>query len=165
MAGLLGRQGAVAAVGFRHLPGQPFGRLDVRLVVRVYPEQVSGDDGGDLPDYELTGGVEGIVDIEGDHGVPGGGKGLQPAVEGRVPGQPHAHEHPVACVVLRVRQSFPVDREDPLALLAGALGDQLLDPGPQRRHGGRSGEGQLVAAGEGAAGDGGAEKETGVVLG
>ena len=162
--GLLGGQGAAAAPGFRHLPGQPLGRLDVRLVVRVDPEQVAGDDSGDFPDDELPGDVEGIVDIEGDHRVPRGGKGLQPAVEGGVPGQPHAHEQPVVCVVLRVRQSFPVDREDPLALLAGAFGDQLFDPGPQRRHCGGGGQGQLVAAGKGAAGDGGPEKETGVVL-
>ena len=125
---------------------------------------MSGYDGGDLPDYELPGDVEGIVDIEGDDRVPRRGKRLQPAVEGGVPGQPQAHEQPVVCAMLRAREGFAVDREDPLALLAGALGDQLFDPGPQRRHGGGGGQGQLVAACHSPAGDGGAEKETGVVL-
>ena len=125
---------------------------------------MAGDDGGDLPDDELPGDAEGIVDVEGDHRVARGFEGLQPAVEGGVAGEPQADEQPVPGVLLRAGEGFAVDREDTLALLAGALGEQLFDPCPQRRHGGRGGQGQLVAPCEGAAGDGGTEEDARVVL-
>jgi hypothetical protein len=48
------------------------------------------------------------------------------------------HEQAVVTVAVGGRQALAVDRNDRLALLAGRLGDQLLDPGadvPQRRRG------------------------------
>src|SRR6266851_3675177 len=56
------------------------------------------------------------------------------------------HEQPVVAVHRRPAQRFALDGHDPLALLARALGDQLLHPVAESRDPGRRDERQLVAA-------------------
>ena len=58
----------------------------------------------------------------------------------------NAHEHPVIAVYRRVAERLAVDRHDAVSLLAGALGNQLLDPRPQRLRPRRKRERQLVPA-------------------
>ena len=58
-------------------------------------------------------------------------------------------EHPVVAVDLGRTRRLAVDRHEAGALLAGALGEELLEPGAQRGDRRRQEEGHLVAAGAG----------------
>ena len=71
-------------------------------------------------------------------------------------------ERPVRAVRLDRAERLEVDRDDPDAVLAGALGDELLDPRPEARDLVVGQERQLVAAGLGEGPDREPEREPGV---
>ncbi len=72
-------------------------------------------------------------------------------------------EHAVIAVHARVAERLVGDRQDALAVLAGRLGDQLLDPEPEAVDRLGDDEGQLVAAAQRELADRGAEPEARVV--
>ena len=89
-----------------------------------------------------------IVQREGDDRVAGVGKVVEAggaAVIG-VAGEGEFDEHAVVVVDAGVAERLAVDRHDALTFLAGALGDELLDPGADGPEGSGGDEGELVAA-------------------
>ena len=68
-------------------------------------------------------------------------------------------ERAVRAVRLDRAERLEVDRDDPDAVLAGALGDELLDPRPEARDLVVGQERQLVAAGLGEGPDGQPERD------
>ncbi len=101
------------------------------------------------------------------HGLAGLGQVHQLAREPgrRDLGQADLDEHAVVAVHLRVAELLEVHRQDAAALLAGALGDELLDPGAERPKLGLGDDGQLVAAGQGGLAQHGAEAHGRVLAG
>ena len=70
-------------------------------------------------------------------------------------------EEPVRAVHGRRPRGFSLDGENALALLAGALRDQLLDPHAEARNGRADEERQLVAPGERLGPEGGSQESNG----
>ena len=75
-----------------------------------------------------------------------------------------AHEDPVVAVDVRLAEGLAVDRDDADAGLARRLGDELLEPGAERRQVWLDDEGELVAPRAGERGHGRAEDEGRVVV-
>ena len=80
------------------------------------------------------------------------GERVPPAVGAAL--EREADEDAVVAVRLRLAERLEVDRHDADAVLAGALGDELLGPRPERRDLVVGQERQLVAAGAGERPDG-----------
>ena len=92
-----------------------------------------------------------IVQREGYHRVAGTGESVEArgaAVIG-IAGEGEFDEDSIVVVNAGIAQRLAVDGHDALAFLAGALGDELFDPGADGPEGGRGDEGELVAAGAG----------------
>src|SRR3954451_22173905 len=74
-------------------------------------------------------------------------------------GEPAGEEEAVVAVGARIAHGLPVDGHDPLPALAGALGDELLEPRARRSELRAEEQGELVgslaraAAGDGAEAD------------
>ena len=135
-------------------PGQLLRLLDVRLVERVDPEHGSGDRGRHFPADELAAEVHRIGEGDPDHGVAEGRQlgeelvGIADLVGRGGPAraaQREADEDAVVAVPVGRAERLEVDRHDPDAVLAGTLGDQLLEPGTERRDLRVGDEGELVA--------------------
>jgi hypothetical protein len=144
-----GRGSRFAPLGAgQHIPGQLFGLLDVRLVERVDAEDSPSDRRRHLPADELGTEVDRVGDGDPDDGMAGRlervgeriAAAIRPAVEGE------ADEDPIVPIRLRPAERFEIDRHDPDAMFAGALGDQLLRPRAERRDLVVRQERQLVAA-------------------
>ena len=137
--------------------------LHVRLVEGVDAEERAGDRGGEFPREEDLAEVLGVVQDEIDDGMAGVGQLLQ---LGDVVGaaQADADEDAVLAVVGRFQQRLAGDWEDALPLLAGRLGDELLDPEAERVQRRRRDEGELVAAVQGHGGEDRAEHRRRVLL-
>ena len=134
--------------------GQLLGLLDVGLVERVDPEDGPGDRGRDLPADELGAEVDRVRQLDPDDRMAGGFERVGQAVARRVGSSVVAA--PASAIRTNTRsrpvgldgaERLEVDRDDPDAVLAGALGDQLLEPGAERRDRGIGQERQLVAPG------------------
>ena len=132
--GSLGGQRSGALVIGRQLARRDLAGLDVRLVERVDPEDRAGHRHGDFPAEELLSQVVFVVQIEADHRVAGPRQRLERLVLCRVRrrSQTRVDEEAVAAVRLGGRERLAVDRDDALAILAGGLADQLLEPGAER---------------------------------
>src|SRR3954471_23599931 len=61
-------------------------------------------------------------------------------------GEPAGEEEAVVAVGARIAHGLPVDGHDPLPALAGALGDELLEPGARRSELRTEEQGELVGA-------------------
>ena len=140
---------------------QLLGLLDVRLVERVDAEDRAGDRGRDLPAERLGAEVDRVGDLDPDDRVAGRlervGQGVAAAVGPAGQGEPD--ERPVGAVGLDRTERLEVDRDDPDAVLAGALGDELLGPGAEARDLVVGQERQLVAARLGEGPDGEPERD------
>ena len=144
------------AAALEHLPRGRLGALDVGLVERVDADHPAGDRGGVLPEQHLR--AQGPV----DRGVPARGRLLRHVV-GAV-----ADQHRVGRARVEVGRVAAADddREDALAVLAGRLRDELLDPVAEvgvRRPGVR--QHQLVDATHRSGAQQRAQAEAGVALG
>ena len=64
---------------------------------------------------------------------------------GRIAGQAQEHEQPIVAVDAGAVRSLVVDGDEPLAVLAGRLGDQLFQPGAEAVDPGRRDDRHLVA--------------------
>ncbi len=73
------------------------------------------------------------------------------------------NEQAIIAVGGRVTQGLAVHGKDALPLLAGALGDELLEPSAEGGHPRGDGQGKLIAAGQTQLAEGSAEPQTGVV--
>ena len=160
-----GRCGRPSALGsLEEIASELLRLLDVWLVERVDAEDDPGDGGGDLPADELAAQVDRVGDRDADHRVAAPqervGQGVAAAVRAAVEGE--AYEDPVCVVGLGRADRFEVDRHDPDAVLAGALGDELFRPRPERGDLVIGQEGQLVAAGRGEGPEGDPERQPGV---
>ena len=103
----------------------------------------------------------GSLKRDADDRVAGGLEGCGELVASAVvrAGQVEADEDAVRAVVGDVAERLEVDRDDPDAALAGALGDQLLQPRPEAADLVVGQECQLVAPVGGQRADGDAERE------
>src|SRR3954451_2759709 len=110
----------------------------VRLVKRIDAEHGTGDGRGEFPAEELA--AQGAVASEHaqvEHRMTGCGERLELGLRLLIPGGVGAgrdtDEYAVAAVRIGAAQRLGSDRQDADAVLAGALGDELLDPHPERR--------------------------------
>ena len=146
----LGRQRAVALDLVGQRAGFDLARFDVRLVERVDAEDRAGDGGGDLPAEELAPQRGARRHLETHHGRAGLGEARQgqEVLGVFVAVELERHEEPIGAVALGGAEGLAVDRDHRPPALAGAFGDQLLDPRADVPERGRGREGELVAAGE-----------------
>ena len=157
------------SASLEHVAGELLRLLDVGLVERVDAEDRPGDRGRDLPADELPAEVDRVGERDADHRVAAlrecVGEGRPAAVAAAV--ERDAHEHPVIAVGLGGADRLAVDRHDAGAALAGALGDELLGPGPERGDLVVGQERELVAARrrEGAEGEPERDARVGVGVG
>ena len=121
--GPVGEGGLVAGAdaGLQQVAGGGLGALDVGLVEGVDAEERAGDGGGGLPEEELRPERPGHGDLGGL--VGGRGAGVDVVVRGD---EPH---HGAVVVGVRGLVTDGDDGQQPGALLAGGLGDELLGPG------------------------------------
>src|SRR5436190_16241834 len=145
--GLLGRESTLADVGVDHLAGQVLRLLHVGLIERVDPEDRTGDGDGELPGEEEGAEVDGVLEWNLDHRMAGVGElgqaAIGVAVRRRAVSQ--MREDTILAVDGRLAERLARDRDDPRAVLAGALGHELLGPEAEARQGLVDDEGELVA--------------------
>ena len=98
----------------------------VRLVERVDAEHRAAHGGGQLPEQHLAAEVERAAVAELDHRVAGVGQRREAVVLA------DADEEPVVAVDLGRAEPLAGDGDHPGALLAGGLGEELLEPEPER---------------------------------
>ena len=137
------------------------GLLDVGLVERIDVEQQTSSRGGDLPAQELRAerhevghlerSVRHVLDSE--------------TVDTRCFLRANRHADDDAIVTELEVSGLTGDRHDAFAVLARALGDELLHPETERLQLRRNPERQLVATGQGAGAHESTERETGVLTG
>ena len=148
------------AVARQEISRPLLGLLDVRLVEWIDPEDGAGDRRRHFPAEELAAKIDRVGDLDADHGVAGSleiaGQGI--GCRDGIPcgaGEAEPDERPVGPEGRDGSGRFAVDRDDPDAALAGALGDELLRPGAERLDLGVGEERDLVAArlGQGAEGE------------
>ncbi len=165
------RLGQLAFVGVdvEHPLGVLLGLGDVGLVEGVDAQADAGDRGGELPAEELGRHPGGVVEADVDERMAGPGQGAQLGVDVDVPlavaGRTQADEDAIVAVDLRCTQGLAIDGHDAHPILAGGLGDELLQPRSQRREVGLDDEGQLVATGLGQGSHGRAQHQRRVVVG
>ena len=136
----------------------------VRLIEWVDAENSARNGCGDLPAQELRAHVIHIAEANSNDGIaalfqfPQGGFRAFFAV------QPQVHEETVVAVDRRGAGRLPVDRDDPLPVLAGALRQQLLYPGAKPLERGRGEEGDLVPPAQRQAAEERAQLQAGAAL-
>jgi len=130
------RQAARLLVAFEGLAGPLLGGLYVGLVKRVQGQATAGDRGGELPAKVLRGDVVPLPQPEHHHRLIIVDQALDQGVLGSVviAVQPQADPEAVRSERFAGFQALANHRHDPLASLARAFGDQLLDPRPEGRH-------------------------------
>jgi len=96
--------------------------------------------------------------------VAGRGQGRDEGVVGRVAIEPQVDEEPIRAVGLDRGRRLADNRQDTLALLAGAFGNELLDPIAEAGQRGRGDKGHFVAPGLSQAAESGPQ-HGGVVVG
>ena len=144
----LGRQYARLLV----LVGQPargeLARLDVRLVERMDVEDRAGHGGRELPAEELGTEIVRVVYHDPDQRLARALERLDAEILLRVGrrGQPQVDEEAVDAVDLGGAEGLAIDRDEALSLLAGGLGQELLEPGAEGVDRGRGDERGLVAS-------------------
>ena len=96
-------------------------------------EEEAGDGGGDLPVQEGAAEIVGVGVVQLQNGMAGRSEAGDPVVERVV--EAEIDEKPV--VAVRCGCGLEIDRQQAGAALAGALGDELFDPGTSRLQTGR----------------------------
>ena len=120
--------------------------LDVGFVERVDGEIRAGDRGRELPAEELRSQVVRVGEVEDDDRMARALERVDRAVELGITADAQGDEDAVARVDLGITDRLVTDRDDSLALLAGALGDQLLRPQGEALDASRREDGHLVTA-------------------
>ncbi len=128
------------------LAGQHLGRLDVGLVEGIDAQAMAGHRRRHLPQEELLPQVVQVPQAQAHHRMPGILEGLHSLVVGIVAVQPQVDEQPVVAIDIRRAQRLADHGQDALALLAGALGDELLHPITKVAKPRRGDKGHLVPA-------------------
>ena len=120
--------------------------LHVGLVERVDADHRAGDGGADLPAHELLGQIVRGLHVDADDGLARLLEREDRRVLGGVGGllQTEIGEDAVVAVGLGRPEALAVDGDDALALLAGGLGDELLEPCAEIVEAGRGHQRQLV---------------------
>ena len=153
--------------GRRVFPEEPHGvvlrQLHVWLVERIDPEHPGGRRRRDLPAQELAAEVVRVDEAERDHGVPRARQRPDGAVVAW--SETEVDEDAILPVGRRTPERLAVDGDDPGALLARRLGDQLLHPGAERCHPLGRDERELVPPGPGERAEHGAEMQARVLTG
>ena len=121
------RQPALALEGRQHLLGVVLRLLHVGLVKGVDAQNRPGDRRGDLPPQEFAAEVELVPERQRDHRLAGLLQRLHCAIR-RLAIHADVDEQPVLSVCPGLAQGLALHGHDALALLARALGDQLLHP-------------------------------------
>ena len=132
----------------------------VGLIERLDAEQRTHQGRGQLPQQHLAAEVDEMA-AEGHHGhrVAGLGQGVQLAGAEVVA---QRHEQPVVAVCVGPGQRLAHDRHHAGAVLAGRLGEELLEPQAERGLAVGHDDGQLVAALGHPGGDGGGQAAAGL---
>ena len=130
-------------------------------------QDLGGDRRGELPAKHLRSQIERVAEAEGRHRVTvleerrhsRRGGGIHP------PARLVADEEAIRAVHGRRAEKLAVDRDDPLALLAGRLRHDRLEPAAEALVRGVDREGELVPAGEGLRCERGSEENAGIHAG
>src|SRR5579862_1562069 len=109
------------------LPSELLRFFDVRLVERVDAEDRTGERRRDLPADALAGEVDRVVDLDADHRLARGGE-LVEELRNPAARQADPDEGPIRAVLARRATGLEIDRHDARAVLAGRLGEELLQP-------------------------------------
>ncbi len=144
---LLVGQGAGLVVGVGKLLRLELARLDVGLVEGVDADDRACNRGRHLPAEELLHDRLRVRKRDRDHRLPCLGQRLDRRVLLRVGlvGKAEIGEHAIRAVDLRGTRRLVVDRDQAVTVLAGALGQELLQPGAHVGDRRRGDEGHLVA--------------------
>src|SRR5579885_3596567 len=121
--------------------------LDVGFVEGIDVQDVACGGDGELPEEELRPQIVVIAQIIRDFRLTGGDQRLDGVVELRILAAIEAQvdEDAIVAIVLWPAQLLAGDRDEAAPLLAGTLGDQLLDPEAEAGDAGGEGKGDLVA--------------------
>ena len=138
-----------------HGAGRVLGRLDVGLVERVDAEQRARQRDRDLPPHDL--GAERRAAAV-DRGGPEVDRSARVAQRGQRAVEAVGDEEAVGAVAVGRRERLAHHGQDPGAVLAGRLRDELLDPVAERAP---RVDGELVATGPHAGSERGGEREPG----
>ena len=126
-------------------------RLHVGLIEGIDAHHRASHGGGNLPGEELAEDLVEVLNLDQDHGMASGQESRDFRVQTRIGSavQAHVSKDAVAAVDRGRGDGFAIHGRDSLALLAGGLGDQLLQPRAQVGDLRRSEDGDLVAPGIG----------------
>src|SRR5216683_1191686 len=160
-------QPAALLVLVGELAGLDLAGLDIGLVERTEANDGAGDGGGDLPAEEFLAELAGIREGDADDRLAGALQRVDGAVlRGIGAGiETQIGEETVAAVDFRRTERLAIDRDHPLAVLAGRFGDELFEPGAELADAGRGDDRQLVAARLGRHSHDGAEHDSGIIRG
>ena len=141
------RQRAILLVSGQHGARVVLRLLHVGFVERVDAQGRSGHRGRELPAEELGAEVEQVGHLQCHDGMSRPSESTDGAIERGVVADAEGHEQAVVAVHGGITKWLGADGDDALALLACALGDELL--GPERELGNTVGreDGHLVAPG------------------
>ena len=161
----VGRRLPVAQRG-QHARRGLLGGGHVRLVERVDADGGAGDRGRELPAEELAAQPFAGRDDQVDDRMAGGRQRVELRVGARSPVarrvMREADEDAIVAVDARRRERLADDGHDAVAVLAGALGDELLDPVAEALERRLDDQGQLVAAAAGQRAERRAQHDAGV---